>query len=42
MLKVGLFTVFACVHPAFKNAAVVPHYHFIECINFIFNVLEGI
>jgi hypothetical protein len=23
-LKVGLFTVFACVHPAFKNAAVVP------------------
>jgi hypothetical protein len=23
MLKVGLFTVFACVHPAFKNAAVV-------------------
>jgi hypothetical protein len=23
-LKVGLFTIFACVHPAFKNAAVVP------------------
>jgi hypothetical protein len=22
--KVGLFTVFACVHPAFKNAVVVP------------------
>ena len=23
-LKVGLFTVFACVQPAFKNAAAVP------------------
>jgi hypothetical protein len=24
MLKFGLFTVLACVHPAFKNAEVVP------------------
>jgi hypothetical protein len=23
-LKFGLFTVLACLHPAFKNAAVVP------------------
>jgi hypothetical protein len=23
-LKFGLFTIFACVHPAFRNAAVVP------------------